>query len=181
MLLWVKFPTPVISGLPPYCVLLSSRLSSLGNIILLFSWSVLIVLHFQTYLWSEIQNSCYTLFSAIVSFMPHNRLIIFLFCRYIHSQEYLYKHIMYDRISSYINEVHPSSQTSVSSIFSGLLWNTSVIFVTLKFEITQLSEGTTYKLKPSSFRPTLVLRKLRVLFHHLIHLYNYARTKITEK
>ena len=44
--------------------------------------------------------------------MPHNCFIIFLFCRYIHSLEYLYKQIMYDRISLYINEVHPSSQTS---------------------------------------------------------------------
>ena len=43
--------------------------------------------------------------------MPHNRLIIFLFRRYIHSHEYLYEQIMYDRISSYINEVHPSLQT----------------------------------------------------------------------
>ena len=91
------------SGLPPYCVLLSSRLSLLGNVILLFSWSVLIVLCFQTYLRSKIWNPCYTPFLVIISFIPHNCLIIFPFHRYIHSQEYLYKRIMYDRISSYID------------------------------------------------------------------------------
>ena len=167
MLLWDEFPTPIISGLPPYCVPFPSRLSSLGNIVLLFSWSVVIVLCFQTYLQSEIQNPCYTPFSVIVSFMPHNRLIIFLFRRYIHSQEYLYEHIMYDRISLYIDEVHPFLQTPVSSIFSGLLWNTSFISITLKFGTMWSWGGTTYKLKPSPFHPIPVLWKLRVVFCHL--------------
>ena len=167
MLLLVEFPSPVISGLPPYCVLLSSRHSSLGNVILLFSWSVLVVLRFQTYLWSKIQNPCYAPFLVIISFMPHNHLIIFVFHRYIHIQEYLYKCIMYDRISSYINEVHPSSWTLVSSVFSGLLWNTSVISVTLKFGTMRLWGGATYKLKPSPFHPTPVLQKLHVVFCHL--------------
>ena len=87
---------------------------------------------------------------------------------------------MYDRISSYQNEVHPSLRISVSSIFSGLLQNTSIfsgllqntsIFssllqntsissVTLNFETTQSWGGATYKLKPSPVQ-------LHVVFHHL--------------
>ena len=78
-------------------------------VVLLFS---LIVLHSQTYLRSKLRNSCYIPFWVIVAFMIHNRLIIFLFRRYMHSYGYLYERIMYDRISSYIDQVHLSSQTS---------------------------------------------------------------------
>ena len=133
-------------------------LSSLGNIVLLFSCSVLIVLHSQTYLQSEFQNSCYIPFWVIIAFMPHNCLIIFFLHRYIHSHEYIYKRIMYDRISSFINEVHPSLWTS--SLLH-LLQSTLAYLRDLRhFEsgTTRSWGGTTHKLKPSPFHPTPVLQ-----------------------
>ena len=90
--------------------------------------------------------------------MLHNHLIIFLFRRYIHSHGYLYKWIMYDRISSYIDIVHPSSQTSsLLRLLRYTLKNTFMISVTPKSGTTRSWGGATHKLKPSPFHPTPVL------------------------
>ena len=44
--------------------------------------------------------------------MPHNHLIIFPFRRYIHSHGYIYKQIMYDKLSLYIDHSAPICATS---------------------------------------------------------------------
>ena len=107
MLLWVEFLTPFTSRLPSYYVPHLSWPSSLGNIVLLFSCSVLLFSVLRLISNPKLWNSCYVPFRVIVLFMLHNRLIIFLFRRYIHSHGYIYERIMYDRTSSYIDYSAP--------------------------------------------------------------------------
>ena len=107
IILQVELLTPSTSGLPfllcsPFVLTLLIRKCRL--VVLLFCP---IVLRSQTYLRSELRTPCYVPFLIIVLFMPHNRLIIFPFCRYIHSHGYIYEQIMYNRISSYIEHSAP--------------------------------------------------------------------------
>ena len=110
---------------------------------------------------SPIQNSGLLVifhFWLLSFFMPHNHLIIFPFCRYIHSHGYIYKQVMYDRISLYIDHSAPICVTSSLLRLLCLLWYTleyhrdSVNSVTPKFGTTRSWGGATHKLKPSPFR-----------------------------
>ena len=105
-------------------------------------------------------------FQLSFSFMPHNRLIIFPFHRYIHSQEYLYEHIIYDRISLYWLSTPIFANLSLlcllrltleylQNLRHSEIWDNVVV------------RGATHKLKPSPFHLTPVLWKLHVVFHHL--------------
>ena len=109
IILRAKLLTLFTSGLPS--LLCSSFVLTLLNrkhhLDVHLFWSI--VLRSQTHLRSELQTPCYVSFLVIVLVVPHNRLIIFLFCRYIHSHGYIYKQVMYDRISSYIDHSTPIS------------------------------------------------------------------------
>ena len=143
IILQVELLTLFTSGLP--FLLCSSFVLTLlirqcRLVVLLFCS---IVLHSQTYLRFELRTPCYVPFLVIVLVVPHNRLIIFPFRRYIHSHEYIYEQVMYDRISLYIDHSAPIARTSslsVFSVFSGVFWNifvNSVNSVTPKFETTR--------------------------------------------
>ena len=107
IILRVKLLTPFTSGLP--FLLCSSFVLTLlirkHHLVFLLFCSI--VLHSQIYLQSELRTPCYVPFLVIVLVVPHNRLIIFPFHRYIHSHRYIYGQVMYDRISSYIDHSAP--------------------------------------------------------------------------
>ena len=109
IILQVELLTLFTSGLP--FLLCSSFVLTLlirnhRLVVLLFCS---IVLRSQTYLRSEFRTPCYVPILVIMLVVPHNRLIIFPFRRYIHSHGYIYEQMMYDRISSYIDHSAPIS------------------------------------------------------------------------
>ena len=107
ILLRVELLTPFTSGIP--FLLCSSFVLTLlirKHCLVVLSFHS-IVLHSQTHLRSKLRTPCYVPFLVIVLVVPHNRLIIFPFCRYIHSHGYIYKQVMYDRITSYIDHSAP--------------------------------------------------------------------------
>ena len=65
------------------------------------------MLELVRHLFTELWTPCYVPFLVIVLVVPHNRLIIFPFHRYIHSHGYIYEQVMYDRISLYIDHSAP--------------------------------------------------------------------------
>ena len=107
ILLRDKLLTPFTSELP--FLLCSSFVLTLlirkHHLVILSFHSI--VLRSQTYLRSVTPKSFLCSIVVIVPVVPHNRLIIFPFRIYIHSHGYIYKQIMYDRISSYINHSAP--------------------------------------------------------------------------
>ena len=107
ILLQVELLTPFTSGLP--FLLCSSFILTLlvrkHHLVVLSFHSI--VLRSQTYLRSVTPNSLLCSISGYSTCCAHNRLIIFPFRRYIHSHGYIYKQIMYDRISSYIDHSAP--------------------------------------------------------------------------
>ena len=112
IILRVELLTLFTSGLPFLLYSSFSRPSSLGNVILLFSCSVLLFSVLRLISDPKLQTPCYIPFLVIVLFMPHNRLIIFPFHSYIPSHGYIYEQVMYDRISSYIDYSAPICATS---------------------------------------------------------------------
>ena len=99
IILQVELLTPFTSRLP--FLLCSSFVLTLlirkHRLVVLSFCSI--VLHSQTYLRSVTPNSLLCPLLVIVPVVPHNHLIIFPFCRYIHSHVYIYEQVMYDRIS----------------------------------------------------------------------------------
>ena len=94
------------------CVPHSSWPSSLGNIILLFFCSVLLFSVLRLISDPKLWTPCYVPFLVIVLFMPHNCLIIFPFCRYIHSHEYIYEQSCMIGSVCISTIVHPFAWTS---------------------------------------------------------------------
>ena len=148
---WLRSPPDFLSCCVPH----SSRPSSLGNIVLLFSCSVLLSSVLRLISNPKLSTPCYVPCLVIVLVVHHNRLIIFPFCRYIHSHGYIYKQVMYNRISSYIDHSAPIAQTSSPLRLlqcTPEYFVNSVNSVTPKFGTTWSWGGATHKLKPSPFR-----------------------------